>query len=425
MAYLKKRKRHYYVRYHTSVNGVTQTVTKSLGTRYKDVARKMIHELERLESLGEIDPFHPNFDPIIALRGEEDNPYMCRTVREAVDMFYQAKQHLSPATIAAYKRALEYFVEVNDLEKVDPRNILSKHFERVIFRPDLKSATMHFYFKQFRTWWNFLKKRKVVERNLIEAIKEDLPRVRFSTRPKMITEDELKRVFKVYDEELERKKEYPEFDPKKVQHWFKPILAIYFYSGLRKHEVAFSPDLAYSGLKGENLMYEDGELSYIYLPPTKGRRERIVPITSSLRVYLEEYLKIRGKVKPDEYLFIYQGGYTRNKPVRGNRVYYEFKRYAKLADVPSTRSLHGMRHQAITQWIEDGFHTAEACLMAGHSSQQVTERYTHLTAKNLKRKMDRLDLERKRDTEAKDDAESPEQFEAPTFSYYFNESDCA
>jgi hypothetical protein len=49
-----------------------------------------------------------------------------------------------------------------------------------------------------------------------------------------------------------------------------------------------------------------------------------------------------------------------------------------------------MRHQAVTTWLEKGFHTAEAGYMAGNYSQRVTEKYTHLTAKNLKEKMDRI-----------------------------------
>jgi site-specific recombinase XerD len=49
-----------------------------------------------------------------------------------------------------------------------------------------------------------------------------------------------------------------------------------------------------------------------------------------------------------------------------------------------------MRHQAVTTWIEAGFHTAEAGYMAGHSSQKVTEKYTHLTAKKLREKMERM-----------------------------------
>ena len=107
-------------------------------------------------------------------------------------------------------------------------------------------------------------------------------------------------------------------------------------------------------------------------------------------MFLNEYLKTRGNVKPDEYTFIYKAGNTKGQPVRGDRVYREFKRYAKEAGIPTTRSLHGMRHQAVTTWIEKGFHTAEASYMAGHSSQKVTEKYTHLTANRLKEKMDRL-----------------------------------
>lgn len=102
------------------------------------------------------------------------------------------------------------------------------------------------------------------------------------------------------------------------------------------------------------------------------------------------YLKIRGKINPSDYVFIYTGGNTKGQPVRGMRVYREFKRYCKEAGIPTSRTLHGMRHQAVTTWIEKGFHTAEASYMAGHSSQKVTEKYTHLTVSRLKDKMNSL-----------------------------------
>lgn len=78
-------------------------------------------------------------------------------------------------------------------------------------------------------------------------------------------------------------------------------------------------------------------------------------------------------------MFIYTGDNTNGQPVRGIRVYREFKRYCKEAGISTSRTLHGMRHQSVTTWIEKGFHTAEASYMAGHSSQKVTEKYTHLT----------------------------------------------
>lgn len=391
MAYLKKRGKFYYAKWHSSKNGSKTSIRKALGTRHKDVAQKMLKELLELELLGKLDPFAPGFDPKEALKGDQpiDHDY-CSTVREALERFYSAKQHLSPATLIAYKRALEHFVDLNGLERTNPKSIRPYHFENVIFKRGITAATRHYYFRHFRSWWKFLKKKNVVETNIFDSIREDLPRIRENTRPKMISTEELKTLFKTFDLELERKKTLPEFDPEIVQHWFKPIIALYFYGGLRKNEAVYSPELSYSGLKGENLIYEEGKLSYIYLPPTKGRKERQIPIIKELKDHLDQYLKLRGKVNARDYVFVYQGGNSVDKPVRGERVYREFKRYAKVAGIPSTRSLHGMRHQAITTWIEKGFHTAEASYMAGHSSQKVTEKYTHLTSKRLKEKMDNL-----------------------------------
>ena len=391
MAFLTKRGKYYSINWRTSVDGKVKSTRKALGTRHKDVAEKMLKELEKLESLGRINPFANGFDPKKELqRNTQKETVLCNTVRESIELFYKSKGHLSPATIGAYQRALDHFVELNELSDVHPTNVLSYHFENVIFKKGITSATRHYYFRHFRSWWKFLLKKNIVEKDYFTMLKEDLPRIRENTRPKMISEEELGILYKKFDEELSRMKDLPEFDPNLVQHWFKPIVSLYFYGGLRKHEAAYDPELSYSGLKGENLIYENGELSYISLPPTKGRKERLIPIINELKKELDAYLKIRGKISPSDYVFIYTGGNTKGQPVRGMRVYREFKRYCKEAGIPTSRTLHGMRHQAVTTWIEKGFHTAEASYMAGHSSQKVTEKYTHLTVKLLKDKMDSI-----------------------------------
>lgn len=48
----EKRGRVYYIRYHVSENGETKSLMKSLRTRQKDVAQKMVRDLEKLEDLG-------------------------------------------------------------------------------------------------------------------------------------------------------------------------------------------------------------------------------------------------------------------------------------------------------------------------------------------------------------------------------------
>jgi len=124
MAYLKKRGKYYYAKWHTSIDGKKYSVRKALGTRHKDVAQKMLKEIKELELLGKVDPFAPGFDTKEALKGDQptDKKY-CATARDALDMFYSAKQHLSPATVDAYKRALEHFIELNGLEKASPKSI--------------------------------------------------------------------------------------------------------------------------------------------------------------------------------------------------------------------------------------------------------------------------------------------------------------
>lgn len=138
------------------------------------------------------------------------------------------------------------------------------------------------------------------------------------------------------------------------------------------------------------MIYQNGELEYIYLPPGKGRKEKEIPLHPILKRELLRYLKIRGDVGRNEYVFIYTGGRFKGRPVSGQVVYKEFKRYAELAGIPPTRTIHGMRHRAVTSWLELGFNIYESAQLAGHSTQRVTEKYAHLTSKHLKSKMDRL-----------------------------------
>lgn len=388
MAYLKKRGRYWYVRYHYVENGKRKTIAKSLGTRYKDRAQKMINELERKEELGLIDPKSESFNPADILKPDKQIEYS--TVRKAVDEFLDSKSHLSPKTVEAYEWQLEYFMDYNGVEQKNPRDLTQAHFENLIFKSGIRSATRHTYFRHFRAWWNFLLDKEVVRENYFDDIKKKLPKIRTSPKKTMITPEELKTVFATFGKELIRKTKRPDFDPKKVQHWFRPIICLYTFAGLRKHEAAYSSKLKYSGLKGENLIYKDDELTYIYLPPTKGKKEREIPLQPILKKELQRYLKVRGEVGRKEYVFIYMGGRFKGRPVSGQAVYKEFKRYANLAGIPPTRHLHGMRHRAVTSWIEVGFSTSEAAFLAGHSTERVTQKYTHLTSQHLKKRMDEI-----------------------------------
>ena len=71
-------------------------------------------------------------------------------------------------------------------------------------------------------------------------------------------------------------------------------------------------------------------------------------------------------------------------------------RSIKEAKIPESRTLHGMRHRRVTGWLEDGWTLSEAKDMAGHTKIEMTDSvYTHLEAKNLKRKMERIEARTK------------------------------
>jgi integrase len=392
MAYLKKVRKIFYLRWRDYEDGKPVYRLKSLGTRYKDIAAKMLYELQRKHDLGEIDFNDTGFDPRIALMPDDQPKKITNlTCRQAVDAFYDEKRLIwTPQTKKTYMHVLEYWIASQWIATLPIKSIKEQHIRKAIFRPGIKATTMHHYYRHMRAFWSFLVSEDLVKNDIVTPLRKEIPKKRDNTRPKMLTQQEFDLIVESFDKELARKQSTYTYDDSLVQNWFIPLIAVYFYAGLRRSEAAYDARMSYSGLKGSNLIYEDDKLAYIALPPTKGRTERIVPISAKLSAHLENYLKSRGKVGPDEYVFVYSGGLYAGQPVRAKKVYELYKHYLKLAEIPSSRTLHGMRHAAVTTWIESGFNTAEAKIMAGHSSISVTEGYTHLTGRLLKEKMDRL-----------------------------------
>lgn len=354
----------------------------------------MLRELERLNSLGQIDFNHPDFNPVSALKGLNntvESDKAIDTCRSIVDKFYSERKHKwTNQTLITYKNVLEFWLSHNNIESVQINKIDSSHFKSIIDRDGIKATTKHYYYRHFKAFWSFVMEEYPSLIDLVTQLRKRIPAKRDNTRPKMLTIEEFETIVIAFDKEQQRKRSLYVYNQNLVQNWFIPVLALLMFAGLRRSEVTYDGKIEYSGLKGRNLIYENGNLEYISLPPTKGRTERIVPINPKLRQYLEPYLRERGDLLPGDYVFVYKGGNFAGEPVRGKKLYEVFKDYLKIAGIDSTRTIHGLRHRAVTSWIEMGFNTAEAKMMAGHSSITVTESYTHLTAKRLSEKMNSL-----------------------------------
>ena len=136
----------------------------------------------------------------------------------------------------------------------------------------------------------------------------------------------------------------------------KSILTLTYSVGLRVSEVV--------NLKIEDI---DSKRMLIHIKNSKGRKDRIVPLSQTVLELLRQYFK---EYKPKVYLFNGQNG-----------LQYSIgscqKIYKKYID--SDSSIHTLRHSSFTNLLESGTDLRIIQKIAGHSSSKTTEIYTHVS----------------------------------------------
>lgn len=144
---------------------------------------------------------------------------------------------------------------------------------------------------------------------------------------------------------------------------YRPLFALCYYAGLRKTEATL--------LEAKHVNWSQEYL----LITGKGGKERIVPIHRKLIVYLRKRPK-------SGYLFL--------NPKTG-RPWVDFKkalgRAVEKAGLEQHVYMHLLRHGFGTHGIQSGINLRTMQLLMGHSSSQITERYTTLAAQFLTEEM--------------------------------------
>lgn len=143
----------------------------------------------------------------------------------------------------------------------------------------------------------------------------------------------------------------------------KTILTLTYSVGLRVSEII--------NLKIEDI---DSKNMLIYIKNSKGRKDRIVPLSKTILDLLRMYYK---KYKPTEYLFNGQ-----------NSLQYSIgscqKIYKQYVDIKT--SIHCLRHSSATTLLENGTDIRIIQKILGHSNIKTTEIYTHVS-KNILNKV--------------------------------------
>ena len=150
-----------------------------------------------------------------------------------------------------------------------------------------------------------------------------------------------------------------------------------------KHKVMLS--LIYScGLRcGELLALEpthiDSKRNIILIKNSKGKKDRIVPLSQKILEMLRIYYKLH---KPKCYLF---EGQTTGMPYDKRSLQLVLKQALNKTKIIKPVTLHWLRHSYATHLLENGTDLRYIQEILGHSSSKTTEIYTHVSTNSIQR----------------------------------------
>jgi site-specific recombinase XerD len=155
------------------------------------------------------------------------------------------------------------------------------------------------------------------------------------------------------------------------------MLALFAYAGLRRSELL--------GLDWDDV---DLERRLIRVRKAKGGRQRTVPIHPALEPLFLDYLRFRAS-DPEPALFVgLQGGRRLSTTIFSQT----FRRYARAAGVTTRKRVtpHTLRHVFASELLRAGANLRQIQELLGHKHLDSTQRYTRVTAHELRGAVKRL-----------------------------------
>ena len=189
---------------------------------------------------------------------------------------------------------------------------------------------------------------RIVRETSIEIEKVHRPK-REKVLPNVLSKEEVKRILLAHNN---------------FKH--KTMLSLIYSCGLRCGELlALQP------------VHIDSKRNIVLLKNSKGKKDRIVPLSPKILEMLREYYKL---YKPKVFLF---EGQTEGKPYDDRSLQQVLKQALKKANITKPVTLHWLRHSYATHLLESGTDLRYIQELLGHNSSKTTEIYTHVSTKNI------------------------------------------
>lgn len=257
---------------------------------------------------------------------------------------YMNYRRYSSNTIKTYSDALEVFFRfyknkqletliIEDIVHFNSEYILKKNLS-ASYQNQVINAIKLFYRNRFN---------KAMEVDFIQR-----PR-REKRLPNVLSKEEVKAILEA---------------PTNLKH--RAMLSLIYACGLRRSELL-------------NLTLKDilSDRNLLFIRQSKGKKDRMVPISPKIIEMLREYYKA---YKPKTWLFEGQFPNTRYSEKSLENV---LKQSLSKAKISKKVSLHWLRHSYATHLLENGTDLRYIQELLGHSSSRTTEIYTHVSTRNL------------------------------------------
>jgi integrase/recombinase XerC len=296
---------------------------------------------------------------------------MYRELADFLD-YCRVERRLAPLTCSAYERDVgtciaflerEGIVTVNEVRPLHLRRFLAQESVR---RPAPSSQARTV--AALKCFFRFLEENEQIERDPARVLRT--PK-KSEALPDVLDRRELARLLDAAGRDDVWKRNH---DGKRERD--RLLLALFAYAGLRRSELL--------GLDWHDV---DLEQRLVRVRRAKGGRQRIVPIHPALEPLFVDYLRVRAG-DPEPALFVGVQGKRLSQTI----LTQTFLRYARAAGVTERKRVtpHTLRHVFASELLRAGANLRQIQELLGHKHLDSTQRYTRVTAHELRGAVKRL-----------------------------------
>jgi integrase/recombinase XerC len=273
--------------------------------------------------------------------------------------YIKVEKRYSEHTLTSYKKDLEDFLSFvmntegsQNLVQVDKKVI--RNFLVHLTENNFQKRSINRKLSTLRSFYHYLLKIGEIKVSPLESVSS----LKFYPEKQIpISEEEMNDLSEILAQDEEHLLE-------------KTVIETLYQTGMRKAELC---NLLY-----ENISFSTNEIKV----KGKGNKERIIPISTHLAEFLNEY-KLLRKPKPEYeiYFFIQANG----KKLTEKFVYSVVNRYLSIVTSKKKKSPHILRHSFATHVLNHGAEISKVKKLLGHSSLASTQVYTNGNIEQLKK----------------------------------------